>query len=170
MYCPKCEETFEDGIETCPKCGGNLDNEMPEQAVIYASANHSNHTKKVIGVAIVCLCVICVYFVVNGIIKANLRKAFIDEWMTVDDGVLCILNISDDKIEYRIDTVYWGEKTLAVFDWDVVSSDKIKVKYPNDDEYSTFMASLSDDQLVLTISPGLTSRDELELWFRVQED
>lgn len=179
MFCMKCGEAIPDGSEICPKCGANLKDEMSEQTVVYASQKSEDVTsdittsqqkkssKKVVGIVGACLCIVAVFLVVNGIGKANLKKALVKEWYALEDSIIKVLDIEDDKIEYRLETGYsWLDTSLGSYDWKVISGNKIKVNRFGD-EYETYTIELNDDRNVLTISPAFTSTDDSETWYYI---
>lgn len=179
MFCMKCGEAIPDGSEMCPKCGANLKDEVSEQAVVYASQKSEDITsdvttsqqkkssKKAVGIVAACLCIVTVFLVVNGIGKANLKKALVKEWYALEDSIIKVLDIEDDEIEYRLETGYsWLDTSLGSYDWKVVSSNKIKVNRFGD-KYETYTIELNDEQTVLKISPAFTSVDDSETWYYI---
>ena len=179
MFCMKCGEAIPDGSEMCPKCGASLKDEVSEQAVIYASqksedvtsdvttAPQKKFSKKVVGIVAACLCIVAVFLVVNGIGKANLKKALVKEWYALDDPIIKVLDIENDEIEYRLETGYsWLDTSLGSYDWKVISSNKIKVNRFRD-EYEIYTIELNSEQNILTIYPAFTSTNDSETWYYI---
>ena len=104
MFCLKCGEAIPDGSTVCPHCGANLIEEEKEQAIVYASQKEpeavSEQTKTqkkipkgvLIGIAAVVF-VIAIVFIVNGVNRANLKKALVKEWYDVDDSIIKVLKL-----------------------------------------------------------------------------
>lgn len=174
MFCLKCGEVIPDGSSVCPHCGANLIEEEKEQAIVYASQKESEevskqtktHKKIPKGVLVGIAAIVCV-FIINGINQANLKKVLVKEWYDVDDSIIKVLDIDDDKMEYRLETGYrWMDTSLGTFDWKPVSRNKIKIKRFGD-KYETFTIEISDDKDVLKISPAITSTDSSETWYHL---
>lgn len=179
MFCIKCGEAIPDGSVMCPKCGANINEDVSEQAVVYASQKSEDITsdnttiqqkqspKKAVGIIIACLCVVAVFLVVSSIGKANLKKTLVKEWYALDGSIIKVLDIEDDELEYRLETgISWLDSSLGTFDWKVSSGNQIKVNRYGD-EYETYTIELNDDKTVLTISPAFTSTDESETWYYI---
>ena len=84
-----------------------------------------------------------------------------------DNGsyILCILDFSDDEIEYKLETGYaFLNTTVATYKYNVVSGNKIKVNRFGD-EWETFTVEFTDDKARMTVSPALTSIDDKEQWY-----
>lgn len=177
MFCMKCGEVIPDGSSVCPKCGADLIEKVEGQAIVYASqketeaATEPKSIKKIpktilIGIAAV-ICVIVVAFIINGVNKANLKKELVKKWYDVDGSIIKVLDIDEDKIEYRLETGYsWLDTSLGTYEWKPISGNKIKIKRFND-KYETYTIELNDDKDVLKISPAITSTDSSETWYHI---
>lgn len=178
MFCLKCGEAIPDGSSVCPNCGANLSEEDKEQTIVYASqkeSEESSEQKKIgkkipkgvwIGFATI-VCVIAIFYIVNGINQANLKKALVKEWYDADDSIIKVLDIDDNEMEYRLETGYrWLDTSLGTYEWKPISGNKIKIKRFGD-KYETFTVELNDDKDVLKISPAITSTDSSETWYHI---
>lgn len=120
-----------------------------------------------IGVAAVFM----ILLIVNAVQASNLKKELERDWYKVagEEGsyILCVLDFSDDEIEYRLETGYaWMDTTVATYKYKVISGNKIKVlRYG--DEWETIMVDLNEDKTVMEVSPALTSVDNTEIWINL---
>lgn len=169
--CPNCgEELLSDSV-FCVKCGTRIE----ENQTIPENDNKitvlAKHKKKIIGVVGAIITILLIVFVVNSIQASNLKKQLLRDWEKVegDDGsyILCILDFSDDEIEYRVETGYrWMDTTIATYEYKVVSGNKIKVnRFGND--WETVEIEFNDDKTMMTVTPALTSVDDEEQWFHL---
>lgn len=183
IFCPKCGEAIPDESITCPKCGVELKKE-DEQAVVYVSqaisdADSSTNSVKAnglskvpksvkIAIGVVALLAI-VFFVVNEMGKASLKKELLRDWMDIDDGIIKVLDFSDNKVEYRLETGYsWMDMTVGKYDYKVVSKNKIKINMFGD-KYETYTIEFNDDKNMITVTPAITSVDSKENWFNLDD-
>lgn len=179
MFCLKCGEAIPDNSRICPKCGAELiTNESDnDQAVVYASQNaemsdvtentQKKTRKKLIVSCVAAICVIAIFFIVRETGKANLRKDLVKEWCATSDSIIKVLDISEDEIEYRLETGYrWMDTTLGTYEWKVVSRNKIEMKHSGGSS-ETYTIELNEDKDVLRISPAVTSTDSSETWFYI---
>lgn len=91
------------------------------------------------------------------------------EWQRVEGEngtyIICVLDFSEDEIEYRLETGYsWLDTTVDTYDYKVVSGNIIKVNIYGD-EWETVTVEFSGDKDMITVSPALTSVDDEEVWF-----
>lgn len=115
----------------------------------------------------VIVCVIAIAFIVNGINRANLKKALVKEWYDVDGSIIKVLDIDDDEMEYRLETGYrWMDTSLGTYEWKPVGGNKIKIKRFGD-KYETYTVELNDNKDVLKISPAITSTASSETWYHI---
>ena len=169
MFCMKCGEAIPDGSEICPKCGANLQEAQP--AIVYASQEPEpapkKNNKKVALIIGICACLVAAFFIINGIGKASLKDALTTEWCDVDGSIIKVLDISDDTIEYRLETgISWLDTTLTTYTWEPISHNKIKISLLGND-METITVEFNDDKTVLTVRPALTSVDESETWYYI---
>ncbi|WP_031555494.1 zinc ribbon domain-containing protein [Lachnospira multipara] len=183
-FCSKCGEVIPDDSVTCPKCGIVI-KEQEEHAVIYASQEKNsaetvitNNKKKInkktkiaifviIGIALLS---VITFFSINEIGKASLKKQLLRDWMDIDDSLVKkVLDFSDDKVEYRLETVYSiYNSSLGTFEYKVISKDKIKIKL-TDDKYITYTIKFNDDKSMMKVTPAITSTDPEEQWFNLDD-
>ena len=169
--CPNCgEELLSDSV-FCVKCGTKIE----ENQTIPENDNKisvlAKHKKKIISAVGVIITIFLVVFIINSIQASNLKKQLMRDWEKVegDNGsyILCILDFSDDEIEYRVETGYrWMDTTIATYEYKVVSGNKIKVnRFGND--WETVEVEFNDDKTMMTVTPALTSVDDEEQWFHL---
>lgn len=167
--CPNCGEKLPSDSSFCVKCGTKIDGDIPsiEQTSKTPSFFEKNKKKIIIGVVVV-VAILVVLFIINFVQASNLKKELERDWYRVegDDSayILCILDFSDDEVEYRLETGYaWLDTTVATYDYKVISGNKIKVLRYGDD-WETITVEFNDDKTVMTVSPALTSVDKTEIW------
>lgn len=168
--CPKCSEILPSDSSFCTKCGTKVDEEIQsvEQSVKTPSFFEKN--KKKIGLGVVAVVVVAlIFFIVNAVQVSNLKKELMRDWQTIEgeDGayILCILDFSEDEIEYKLETGYaWMDMTVDTYEYKVISGNKIKVKMYGDD-WETVTVEFNDEKSMMTVSPALTSVDDEEQWF-----
>lgn len=170
--CPACGEKISDGAIFCIKCGTKIngDEVVVEQQTGTKNFFEKNKKKIIISLTGV-VTVLLILFIVNSVQASNLKKELKRDWYRVEgeDGayILCILDFSDDEIEYRLETGYkWMDTTIANYDYKVISGNKIKVlRYMN--KWETINVEFNDDKSVMKVSPALTSIDNTELWINL---
>lgn len=91
-------------------------------------------------------------------------------WLDTDGTILKVLDITDDKIEYRLETGYrWLDTTLGRFDYTVIGANKIKVKWTNE-KVKTYTIEFNEEKDRMTITPAFTDPDEeYENWYYIEE-
>ncbi len=168
--CPKCGEKLPSDSSFCVKCGTKIDEkeQSGEQSNIAPSFLEKNKKKICLGLVAV-VAVALVFFIVNAVQASNLKKELMRDWQTVEgeDGsyIFCILDFSEDEIEYKLETGYaWMDMTVDTYEYKVISGNKIKVKMYGDD-WETVTVKFNDDKSMMTVSPALTSVDDEEQWF-----
>lgn len=183
MFCLKCGEAIPDESVTCPKCGELIKKEFDSlnngQTVVYASQNIENAEeitqepfykklpKQVYIMGAVVVCIVIIFLGVNAANRANLKKALVKEWYDMDGSIVKVLDIGDDKIEYRLETGYsWIDTSLGTYDWKPSGKNKIKIKRYKD-KYETFTIEFNDDKTSFKISPAISSGDDSEHWYHI---
>ena len=177
MFCIKCGEVTLDDSKLCSVCNksvGEVDDS--EQAVVYASQSVKDSvpkkkiikkkpSPKITGFITITIILAIIGLTVNEVQKSNLRKELLRGWVDVDDSILKVLDFSDDKVEYRLETSYsWMDTTVGTYDYKVVSGNKIKIKMFGDN-YETYTIEFNDEKSMLTVTPAITSTDKEEDWF-----
>ena len=176
MFCLKCGEAIPDGSTVCPKCGADLINKEAEPVVVYASQKEldisepvrpAKKTGKKVWIGVVGVaCIIAAIFIINFIGMQNLKKTLVREWCAAEDSIIKVLDIKDDKMEYRLETGHsWMDTSLGIFDWKPISRNKIKIKRFS--EYETFTIEFNDNKDMLIISPAVTNSDDSETWYYI---
>ena len=171
MFCVKCGEAIPDNSRFCPFCGGNLE-DLDQQTVVYASQKEMGYvpqkmklSKNTVRILSGVLVLFAIMLAVLGVQKNNLKKELQKEWHDSDGTILKVLEFSDKKVEYRLETGYlWMDTTLFNDDYKVVSGNKIKVQMFGDD-WDTYTIKFNDEKTVMTISPAITNTDSSENWY-----
>lgn len=175
IHCMKCGTKLPADSEFCIKCGekiNSVEGTVIDEKSAINKKNVFKKNKKI--VSIICIAILgiaIIFFIVNSIGGANLKKELMKDWQTIEgeDGsyILCILDFSEDEIEYKLETGYvWMDTTVATYDYKVISGNKIKVKRYGDN-YETFSINFNDDKTMMTVKPALTSVDDEEQWFNL---
>ena len=133
--------------------------------------NEKKNKKKIIIAAAAVVAAVLVFVIVNAVQASNLKKELERDWCRVEgeEGayILCVLDFSEDEIEYRLETGYaWMDTTVATYDYKVISGNKIKVLRYGDD-WETIKVEFSDDKKAMVVSPSLTSTDNEEMWVNI---
>lgn len=169
--CPKCGEKLPCDSVFCVKCGARIEADTFNGEGLKNTSGFAKNQKKKAGIALAAVIgILAIFFIVNSIQAANLKKELMRDWSTVegDDGayILCILDFSDDEIKYRVETGYaWMDTTLATYDYKVISRNKIKVLRYGD--WKTINIEFNDDKTMMIVEPALTSIDNREYWFNL---
>lgn len=168
--CPKCGQRLPCDSAFCAKCGTKIEIDIQSNEEIVKAPSFFKNNKRKIGIgAIIIVGILLVLFITNTVQASNLKKELMHDWSTVEgkDGsyILCILDFSENKIEYKLETGYaWMDTTVATYDYKVVSGNKIKVlRYGGD--WEKFTIKFNDDKTIMTVKPALTSVDDEEQWF-----
>ncbi len=173
MFCLKCGEVIPDGSTICPKCGADPAEKKGENSTADIEQKKNLWTKMPkaakFGIAGV-IAVVVIVLIINGIGKAALRRDIKRAWLDTDGTILKVLDITDDKIEYRLETGYrWLDTTLGRFDYTVIGANKIKVKRTNE-KVKTYTIEFNEEKDRMTITPAFTDPDvEYENWYYIEE-
>lgn len=169
--CPNCGERLPGDSFFCVKCGTKIGGEA-ENVEVTKPTGFFAKNKRNIGISVgVVIGILAIIFIINSVQASNLKKELERDWAKVegDDGayILCVLDFSDDEIEYRLETGYaWMDTTVATYDYKVVSGNKIKVLRYGDD-WETITVEFNDDKTMMTVKPALTSIEDKEYWFNL---
>lgn len=179
MFCLKCGEPIPDNSNLCPICGASIQNEMGNQAIVYASQINTGRetvmdkkpNRKIFKIILILSIIsISIVGIILGIIayrKSALKKELTKAWRALDGSLIKVLDIDDDKIVYRVETGYSRlDTTIAKYDWRVKDSTTIEVNRYKD-KYEPFTIEISEDKKSLTITPALTSGAASEVWYDV---
>lgn len=168
--CPNCGEKLPSDSSFCVKCGTKIDGEIQGVEQSSKAPSFFEKNKKKIGLGVIAVVAVAlIFFIVNAVQASNLKKELMRDWQTVEgeDGsyILCILDFSEDEIEYKLETGYaWMDMTVDTYDYKVISGNKIKVNMYGDD-WETVTVEFNEDKTMMTVSPALTSVDDEEQWF-----
>lgn len=168
--CPNCGEKLPSDSSFCVKCGTKIDENVQSSEIPTKAPSFFEKNKKKIGFGVVAIVAVAlVIFIVNAVQASNLKKELMRDWQTVEgeDGanILCILDFSEDEIEYKLETGYaWMDMTVDTYEYKVISGNKIKVKMYGDD-WETVTVEFNEEKSMMTVSPALTSVDDEEQWF-----
>lgn len=164
--CPNCGVKLADGLTSCTRCGTMIGSvfAQPQRTIGFFEKNR----KKIITGIVV---VIFILFFANSVQTSRLKRELECEWYRLEgeqgSQILCILDFSDDEIEYRLETGYsWMNMTAATYEYKVINGKKIKVLRFGDD-WETFHIKLNKDKTVMVVSPALTSTDKMEVWYNL---
>jgi len=169
--CPNCGEELLSDSAFCVKCGTKIEENQPTPESDSKISFLAKHKKKIFSIVGAIVTVFLIVFVVNSIQASNLKKQLLRGWENVEGEkgsyIICVLDFSDDEIEYRVETGYkWMDTTIATYDYKVVSGNKIKVnRFGND--WETVEIKFNDDKTMMTVTPALTSVDDEEQWFHI---
>lgn len=167
--CPNCGEKLPADSSFCVKCGTKIDNAIPQ--VEHKPNFFEKNKKKIIVGVIGIFSVLAILFIINSVQASNLKKELMRDWYKVEgegsSSILCILDFSDNEVEYRLETGYaWMDTTIATYDYKVISGNKIKALRYGDD-WETFTIKFNDEKSVMTVSPALTGIEETEVWVNI---
>ena len=163
--CPQCGQKTPGDSEFCVMCGTRVTMDVFNNNVIAKPWKK----KEIASLIVAVRGVLAIVFIVNFAQILSLKKELRWGWSKIEgEGgsyILCILDFSDDEIEYRIETGYsLLDTTIATYDYKVVSGNKIKVsRYGN--KWETVTVKFNKDKTVMTVTPALTSTDNIELWY-----
>lgn len=178
--CPVCGQASSGDAQFCVKCGARIAAAPSGGNAAPAPQNAGRNNKLGIGigvgvaaavVAFAIVGVVVLLFMVNVMQASNLKKELMRDWTRVEgeDGayILCILDFTEDEIEYRLETGYsWMDTTVANYDYKVVNKNTIKVlRYGN--KWETITVEFNKDKTMMTVRPALTSVDSVEYWFNL---
>lgn len=170
IVCPKCGEKLPKDSVFCVKCGAKIEEVQKDLTTDSTKESFVRKNRKSIIVCIgVVLIIALIGFIINAVQASSLKKELMRDWEDIegDNGsyILCILDFSDDEIEYKLETGYaFLNTTVATYKYKVVSGNKIKVNRFGD-EWETFTVEFTDDKARMTVSPALTSVDNKEHWY-----
>ena len=176
MLCRNCGDTIPDGSTICPTCGKdpslfpdiNVTEKLPPD-LFKSETTPETPPKKIIPTmvlipaAIVVLVAIILY-AINASNASKLEKALTREWLDYEDSIIKVLDITEGKMVYRLETGYKSlDMTLGNYKWKAVGKDKIKVKTYGDD-FEIYKVEFNDKGNIVTFWPALTSTDPFEVW------
>lgn len=170
--CPNCGEKLPLDSAFCIKCGTKIEENLSSNNEVSEEKSFvKTHKKKIVLFFSVILGILVIAFIINSVQASVLKNELMRDWQTVegDDGsyILCILDFSDEEIEYRVETGFaWIDTTIATYEYKVQRGNKIKVKRFGD-EWETFEIEFNDEKTMMTVSPALTSADDYEFWFHL---
>lgn len=160
MICEKCGVILPDGLEYCTNCGALLDIEEEESR----SLKPNKFFKILFSIILIALVSFGAYKVTGHIRMNMFHDNMICRWRRYsEDGIVSEFNISESTIEYVVE---YGSarKTLAIFDYDVVSPDEIIVS----DRFEVYKVKFNKDKSKMTITPAITCNKSSEDWFYLE--
>lgn len=115
-----------------------------------------------VSVVLVCAIAFCIYWFAG---KAALKKELLRDWSnteTLSSGSYYMLELdfSDDSVDYNFFS-YYIDRTIATFDYKVISPNKISYG-PYDRVISV---EFDAEKEMMTFTPAMTSTDSKEYWF-----
>lgn len=113
---------------------------------------------------------VIVGFTINAICISNLKKDLMRDWQNVegdnDSYILSVLDFSEDKIKYRVETGYsWMDTTIGTYEYKVINGNTIKIKQFG--KWEKITVKFNDDKTMMTLTPVLTSVADKEEWFNL---
>ncbi len=163
--CPNCGKKLFSYSSFCDICGTKMNVDVKDTETIVKIPTFWDKNKKKISIAIVAVIgILAMIFIINTVQAFSLRKELKRGWSRTEGSIRCVLDFSDDEIEYKAKTSYtWMDTTLDILDYKVVSGNKIKVKYGS--TWRTITIEFNDSKTMMTVKPALTSVEEKEYWF-----
>lgn len=181
MYCSKCGTQLPEDSAFCTHCGFEISKEtietLPNETLLKPQSKMTAKKKIIVIVAVCLIAILGIFFIINEIGKANLKKQLMRDWQSVEvEGITYYtreLDFSDDEIEYNFDIFYVDDTmatynyddTIATYNYSVISRNKFKI----DDEDTIYTVEFSDDKIMMTVTPALTSADSFENWFHFDD-
>lgn len=168
--CFNCGEKLPSDSLFCVRCGTRVEGNVWSNETPIKAPNFFAKNRRKIGIgAVAIVAVLLVLLIVNAVQVANLKKELLRDWQTVEgeDGayILCILDFSEDEIEYKLETGYaWMNMTVYTYEYKVIGGNKMKVKM-YDGNWETVTVKFNEDKTMMEVSPALTSADDEEQWF-----
>ena len=166
-FCHVCGSEISILAAMCPNCGASTED-------FYTGTKKSSSGKVIIAVilGIICAAIVAVIigFAVNSAQKAKLQDQLLRDWSRIEGEngayIDCILDFSEDEIEYKIETgYYWLDETIRTYNYRVISGNKIEVEVI-DDYWETIEIDFNSDKTMMIMTPALTSIDSSENWFQ----
>lgn len=162
--CPNCGEVLPSDSSFCVKCGMKIED---NQQLKLKKENAKKKIGIIIGIVLLFVIVSCA---INTVRISNLKKELMRGWNNVEGEngayILCILDVSEDKIKYRIETGYsWLDTTIGTYEYKPINGNKIKVKQYG--EWRKITVKFNDEKNIMTLTPALTSVDDKEEWFNL---
>ncbi|MDE6252415.1 MAG: zinc ribbon domain-containing protein [Lachnospiraceae bacterium] len=170
--CSNCGEKLSGDSSFCVRCGAKVEGEMGNAGQTVKDLKSSGKNRRKISTGVVAVVVVAlVWFGVNAVQISNLKKELMRDWERVegdeDAHILCILDFSEDEIEYKLETGYsWMDMTASTYKYKVISGNKMKVNIYGD-KWETVTVEFDEDKTMMTVSPALTSVDDKEYWFNI---
>ena len=183
-FCLHCGEAIPEGSHVCPVCGKEVDKSKSENehAVVYATQNTStiipiqeteeekkeSRPKPIAMILLFSLLLLAALLIVSGLSKANLKKKMLHTWYAQDASLIKVLDISDDSIEYRLETGYsWLNTSLGNFEWKVIGAHKIKInRFGNG--FEKYKVEINKDNTILIVTPAITEEGTEETWYNIE--
>lgn len=135
-------------------------------------AKKSGNKTAVIVIASVVAAVIVLAVAISGVVRFvgtnNLKKELLRDWSRTESSggsyYTLELDFSEDKIEYNFNSSYaFLDSTIATYDYEVVSPNKIVVDYGVADV--EIEVEFDDEKEMMIFTPALTSTDSSEYWY-----
>ena len=164
LLCVNCGKKSPFGSWFCAHCGTRFN-------FNYVNSRMIKSKKRIRTGIMIAAAILMGLFVMNSIQSSNLKKELLRDWSTVkgENGVyiLCILDFSEDEIEYRLETEYsWMDTTVDTFPYKVISGNKIKVNTYGDN-WKTVTVTFNKEKTIMTLEPALIRIANKEQWFHV---
>lgn len=138
--------------------------ETKKSKVDIGAATSKLKGKPAILAAVAVAAILVVFLILGAVGKSSLKADLTRTWHATDGTILQVLEVSDDEMEYSLQTGYsWLDSSLATWEWKPVSSTSFKVKIAGE-TWVTHEVEFSDDGDAMIVRPALTSSDASEVW------
>lgn len=165
--CPKCGAEIPSNSSFCSKCGESFDSELFSYENDAAKEKKRKSPVLTIVVAIILLAIgSAAIFMLQQ--TTSLKKELMRDWSRVDESeyttyVKCVLDFSEDEIEYYIQMPLSSNATITTYKYKVAGNKLLVMR--SGDQWETFDVEFNEDKSMMTVTPALTSADNSEFWY-----
>lgn len=190
-FCPSCGENnasqlanananaaAQQPVNAMQETVGGENQQMPvyaqpvEQQQFYAQPVQPPKKKKtgaIVAIAVsvvlaIIIGIVGIAFAVEEAAKDELQSQLLRDWSRVESGnsiyYTLELDFTHSTITYDFDS-YYVDKTIAVYNYEVISGDQIKV------DGTVYTITFNDEKTMMTMRPALTNSDSYENWFHL---
>ena len=184
-FCPNCGTPLEAGAVFCPRCGKQVAAEMqqpvpgavqPPVIPVYAApgvvtASGAGKKKKlilgiVIGLVAVLMAFVLVMVLVQEGQKNALRKEFMGEWNRAKGSIILVLDIDEDTIVYRAETMFESlNSTIGEMHYEPISGDTIRIEGMGEFKIE-FVENEETSTEGMVTTPSFVDTDSQKIWVR----
>lgn len=185
MICPKCGAYVSKNIEFCELCNAQVNVSKTVPAVSKITKTDTLNpvkTKKTFKIIFAILAAIIIISAFWFLIvqqnkereRAELISQLTKDWSRIEGKngtyIKCILDFSDDEIEYRVETSYsWLDMSMGTYNYRVIDGNTIEIDITHlNAYYHIYKITFNNDKTMMTVTPALTSTDNEENWFNLK--